>query len=282
MSVCLVTQLCPTLCDSMDCSPPCSSVRGDSPGKNNGVSCHALLQGIFSTQGSNSGLPHCRLTLYRLSHQGNSWILEWVAYPFSRGSFQPRNLTGVRCKQILYQLSYQGSPYIEFLKFSDKKKNKAVKNGQRIWIDISPKMYKWPHEQMLSLISYQGNTNQNCSEIPLCTHLDVCNQILFVEINAGEDVEQLETHTGSRKVKWCSCLGKQFGTSSSIELLCDPEISSLGTHPREMKTYVHIKTCTWMFIATLCIVSQNRNNFKCNVLTKQAYLLQIRNHHKHL
>ena len=29
-----------------------SSVRGDSPGKNTGVCCHALLQGIFLTQGS--------------------------------------------------------------------------------------------------------------------------------------------------------------------------------------------------------------------------------------
>ena len=38
-------QLCPTFCDPMDCSPPGSSVHGDSPGKNTGVGCHALLQG---------------------------------------------------------------------------------------------------------------------------------------------------------------------------------------------------------------------------------------------
>ena len=37
----------------MDCSPPGSSVHGDSAGKNTGVGCHALLQGIFPTQGSN-------------------------------------------------------------------------------------------------------------------------------------------------------------------------------------------------------------------------------------
>ena len=41
----------------VDCSPPGSSVHGDSPGKNTGLGCHALLQGIFSTQGSNPGLP---------------------------------------------------------------------------------------------------------------------------------------------------------------------------------------------------------------------------------
>ena len=34
-----------------------------------GVGCHFLLQGIFPTQGSNPGLPHCRLTLYHLSYQ---------------------------------------------------------------------------------------------------------------------------------------------------------------------------------------------------------------------
>ena len=41
----------------------------DFPGKNTGVSCHALLHGIFPTQGSNPGLPHCRQILYHLSHQ---------------------------------------------------------------------------------------------------------------------------------------------------------------------------------------------------------------------
>ena len=38
--------------------PPGSSVHGDSPGKNTGVGCHALLQWIFLTQGSKPGLPH--------------------------------------------------------------------------------------------------------------------------------------------------------------------------------------------------------------------------------
>ena len=42
----------------------------DFPGKNTGVGCHSLLQGIFPTQGWNLGLPHCRQTLYHLSHQG--------------------------------------------------------------------------------------------------------------------------------------------------------------------------------------------------------------------
>ena len=72
-------------------------VHGDSPGKNTGLGCHAPLQRIFPTQGSNPGLLHCRWILYHLSHQGSPRILEWVAYPFSRGSSQLRNQTGVSC-----------------------------------------------------------------------------------------------------------------------------------------------------------------------------------------
>ena len=43
----------------MDCSPPGSFVYGDSPDKNTGEGCHAILQGFFLTQGSNPGVLHC-------------------------------------------------------------------------------------------------------------------------------------------------------------------------------------------------------------------------------
>ena len=69
----------------------------NSPGKNTGVDCHALLQGIFPTRGSNPGLPHCKWILYCLSHQGSPRILEWRAYPFSRRSSWPRNWAGFFC-----------------------------------------------------------------------------------------------------------------------------------------------------------------------------------------
>ena len=46
----------------------------NSPGKNPGVDCHFLLQGIFLTQGSNLGLLCCRHVLYHLSHQGK-WLV---------------------------------------------------------------------------------------------------------------------------------------------------------------------------------------------------------------
>ena len=75
--LCLVTQ-CLTLCNPMDCSPLGSSVHADSPGKNTGVGCPALLQGIFPTQKSNPGLLHCRWILYCVNHQRSPdflWLL---------------------------------------------------------------------------------------------------------------------------------------------------------------------------------------------------------------
>ena len=89
----------------------------NSPGQNTGEGSLSLLKGIFSTQGSNWDLLHCRQILYHLSYQGSSVkvtqscltlcnpmdctvhgilqarILEWVVCPFSRGSSQPRSPT---------------------------------------------------------------------------------------------------------------------------------------------------------------------------------------------
>ena len=81
----------------MDCCQSGSSVHGDSPDKNTWAGCHALLQGIFPSQGSNPGLPHCRQVLYHLSHQKAQEF--WIGMPiFSSGGFsRPRNWTGVSC-----------------------------------------------------------------------------------------------------------------------------------------------------------------------------------------
>ena len=46
-------QSCPTLCDHMDLYPIRLHCPWDFPGKNTGVGCHSLLQGIFLTQGLN-------------------------------------------------------------------------------------------------------------------------------------------------------------------------------------------------------------------------------------
>ena len=70
-----VAQSCRTLCDPMDYSLTRFLHPWDLSGKKTGVGCHFLLQEIFLTQGLNPGLPHCRQTLYRLSHQGR-----WCVY----------------------------------------------------------------------------------------------------------------------------------------------------------------------------------------------------------
>ena len=71
--LCQVALSCPTLFNPKDCSLPGlpgSSVHGDSPDRNTGMGCHALLQGIFPTQVSNPSLPYCSWILYQLSYQG--------------------------------------------------------------------------------------------------------------------------------------------------------------------------------------------------------------------
>ena len=100
LCMCLITQSCSTLCSPVECNLPGSSVHGDSSGKNTGVRCPALLQGIFPIQGSNPGLQHCRQILYHLSHEGSPRILEWVVYPFSRESSPPRIKSGSPTLQI--------------------------------------------------------------------------------------------------------------------------------------------------------------------------------------
>ena len=72
----------------------------NSLGQNTGVHSLSLLQGIFPTQGSNPGLPHCMWILDQLSHKGSPRILEWVAYPCSSGSSRSR-------------LSQPGSPALQ-------------------------------------------------------------------------------------------------------------------------------------------------------------------------
>ena len=91
--LCLVIQLCPTLCDTMDCSLQGFPAHGDSPGKNNGVGRLSLLQGIFPTQGSNPGLQHYRWILYHLSIQPN--------FPT-----QESNWGLLHCRQILKNKKY--------------------------------------------------------------------------------------------------------------------------------------------------------------------------------
>ena len=87
-----MAQSCPTLCDPMD-----YTVHGILQARIVEWAAFPLSRGIFPTQGSNPGPPHCWRILYQLSHKGSPRILEWVAYPSSSGSSQPRNRTRVSC-----------------------------------------------------------------------------------------------------------------------------------------------------------------------------------------
>ena len=70
----LVTQLCLTLWFH-GLSPTRLLCPWNSPGKNTGIGCHALLQGIFPTQGSSPGLLHCGQILSCLSYLGSPKII---------------------------------------------------------------------------------------------------------------------------------------------------------------------------------------------------------------
>ena len=83
-------------CDPVDCSPPGSSVHGISEGKNTGLSCHSLLQGIFPTRGLNPCLLHCRLILYH-------WAT-WESFFHQWGTFIVF-LPSVRCPEFFFFLT---------------------------------------------------------------------------------------------------------------------------------------------------------------------------------
>ena len=130
-SMCLVAQSCLTLCDPMDCSPAGSSVHGNSPGKNTGVGCHAILEWVAMPYWSglpclppgdppNSGMKSRSPIL-----QEDSLPSEKTGKPKSTGAgsqsllleifpSQESNWDLLNSRCIIYQLSYQGS-LIDFI-----------------------------------------------------------------------------------------------------------------------------------------------------------------------
>ena len=109
--LCLVVQLCPTLCDPMDFSSPGSSTHGILQARIMEWVSHAHLQGIFPIQGSNPVLPHCRQMLYHLFTTGVGYLSLLQRSFLARESNQGL----LHCRQILYQLSYQ--PCISLFKY---------------------------------------------------------------------------------------------------------------------------------------------------------------------
>ena len=135
----------------------------------------SLLQGIFPTQGSNPGLPHCRQSLYHLSHKGSLRILEWVAYPFSSRPSWLRNQTGglLHCRWILSQLSYQGSPssIINIINMqTNKRKKKSISLALYFfqWLSI------WFIEDIFNFFPPQLKNYIYKSRLWNCTNVHSC------------------------------------------------------------------------------------------------------------
>ena len=88
-----VAQSCPTLCDHIGCNLPGCSIQGVFQARVLEWVCHFLLQGIFPTQGSNPGLPHCsRLFTVWATREAPSlwrilnkyfWLMKIVMFTFT-------------------------------------------------------------------------------------------------------------------------------------------------------------------------------------------------------
>ena len=110
-AVCLVAQSCPTLYNPMDCSPPGSSVPGDSPGKNTGVGCHASSRGSFNP-GIEPRSPALQVNSSLPEPPGKPKNTRVGSLSLPQGIFQTQewNRGLLHCRWILHQLTYQGSP----------------------------------------------------------------------------------------------------------------------------------------------------------------------------
>ena len=106
----------------MDCSPPGSSVHGNSPGKNTGVGCHALLQAGDLPNQVTPALQADSLPCEPPRKPKNTGV---GSLSLPQGIFPTQELNRglLHCSQILYQPSYQGSPTNKLTSLKKKKKS---------------------------------------------------------------------------------------------------------------------------------------------------------------
>ena len=144
----------------------------------------------------------------------------------------------------------------EFLKFNNKKTT-WLKNGPKVLRATSlNRIHTWqismwkdtPHH------CYQENVNKN-NELLLST-LELPKSRPLTTPNAGEDVEQLELSLRMQKGTATVEDNSVVSHKAKIHLPFDPAIAILGTDSKELKTYVHTKTCIWIFIAALLMVTK--------------------------
>ena len=124
-------QLRPNLWDPMDCSPPGSSAHGGSPGKNTGVGCHSLLQGIFPAQGSN---PHPELAGgFFAKHQKT--VIVYLKFTFCKVScifiWEPSLGTNINYHHLFHESHFCLFTFIEtFLPWSPLL---GTRSEQKLW-----------------------------------------------------------------------------------------------------------------------------------------------------
>lgn len=115
--------------------------------------------------------------------------------------------------------------------------NKKIK---RIWVSISHKIYKW-HERMISIISHQGDANQNHSEkiaSPLLQWLLERREVT----SFSEDVEDREPPTLLRMWISAATVENSMEGPQKLRLPCDPAIPFLGTYLRKTKMLTQMST----------------------------------------
>ena len=105
---------------------------------------------------------------------------------------------------------------------------------------------------MLNIICHQRNTNKTPKRCHYIHPLEGVKLRLTMP-SAGEDVERLELSGCCQKCKLVQKFAKQFNRC----LRNDPAIPLLGVYPAQTKAYVHVKTCSQMFIAFLFIIVYN-------------------------
>ena len=165
----------------------------NSPGKNTRMGCHALLQGIFPTQGPNPCLLHCRQILYQLNHQRSTRILEWLAYPFSRESSQPRNWIRVSCIAARFFTSWATREARCFIQFSS-----VTQPCPTLWDPMNCSTQaslsitnSWSSPKLMSIESVMP-----CSHLILCCPLLLLPPIppsisLFQWVNSSHEVAKV-------------------------------------------------------------------------------------------
>ena len=97
-------------------------------------------------------------------------ILEWVAFPFSTGSSQPRDRTQVSCRESLYQLSHKGSPRIlAWVAYPFSRGSSQPRNWTGISCIAGGFLTNWAMRE-----APHTHTSLHCSSVTVSTHIFIC------------------------------------------------------------------------------------------------------------